>query len=70
MGQNGGGDNDEKLSYHQVWLVRQKVLIVTCALLKAKEKMEKLHIWDTCCDEAKDGSVKIRFRAATCSRKN
>jgi hypothetical protein len=68
MGQNGGGDDNEKLPHHQVWLVRQKVLILTCALLKAKEKMEKLHNWDTCCDEAKDDALKIGFKAATCSR--
>jgi hypothetical protein len=55
-------------NFQIIWLVRQKALILTCALLKANEKMEKLHNWDTCCDEAKDDAVKIGFKAATCSR--
>ncbi len=37
---------DEEMSHHQRWMVQQKILVITLALIQAKEKMESLKNWD------------------------
>ncbi len=39
---------DEEMSDHQRWMVQQKTLVLTLALLQAKEKMESMKNWDKC----------------------
>jgi hypothetical protein len=63
-----GDDDDEKLSEYQVWLVRQKILILTIGLVKAKGEKKMIQNWNTCCEEARLEANKYGFKAATCSR--
>jgi hypothetical protein len=44
-------EEEELLSEYQVWLVRQKITVLTLALLAAKETMQKLKNWNTCCED-------------------
>jgi hypothetical protein len=43
-----GGEIDEEMGEHQRWIVQQKIIVHTLALIQAKDKMESLKNWDAC----------------------
>jgi predicted HTH domain antitoxin len=65
---NNEDDEDERFSDYQVWLARQKIIVLTFALKTAKEKMATLQNWDTCCKEATAAAIQLGIKVATNSR--
>ena len=43
-----GEEIDEEMGEHQRWIVQQKIIVHTLALIQAKDKMESLKNWDAC----------------------
>jgi len=59
---------EDGLREYQVWLVRQKIIVLTLALLVAKEKMESTKNWNSCCEEAVIAATRLGIKAGTHSR--
>ena len=59
---------DEEMSDHQRWCINQKIIILTMALLQAKQNMEKVQNWDSCCEQAIHQATALGLRTAKCSR--
>jgi hypothetical protein len=43
-----GEEIDEEMGEHQRWIVQQKIIVLTLALIQAKDQMESLKNWDAC----------------------
>ncbi len=54
-----GKEVDEEMSDHQRWLVQQKIIVLTLALVQAKNKMETFKNWDTCCEVAINHQARV-----------
>ena len=58
-------DVEDGLTEYQVWLVHQKIIVLTLALLVAKEKMESMNNWNSCCEEAAIAATRLGIKAGT-----
>jgi hypothetical protein len=62
-----GEEIDEDMSEHQRWIVQQKIIVLTLALIQAEDKMESLKNWDACCESAVNQAKLLGMKTAKCS---